>query len=170
MSPARKRRGSAQGARGGYLAAAGAGLAVALFTTAAGFAVDAAASDGDAALGPGLVTVELDIHHSRFSVDRISVRPGTLVRFVVANGDPIAHELVVGDDDVHARHAVGGEAEHPPVPGEVSLAPGEVGVTAMQFDQPGTFRFACHLPGHLEYGMYGEVVVGGPARGASWDR
>ena len=123
------------------------------------------APDGTAAgerhpLGPGPATVELDIHHSRFSQERVDIRPGTVLRFVVTNGDPILHELVVGDDAVHARHATGTEAAHPAVPGEVSVRPGEVGETTLRFDQPGTFAFACHLPGHLRYGMHGEVVVG----------
>lgn len=136
-------------------------VAVALAVTTAGLVVDARATgDGaDPPLGPGLVTVDVGIHHSRFSVERVRVRRGTVVRFVVTNDDPIAHELVVGGDDVHDRHASGSEAVHPPVPGEVSVAPADTGVTTLAFDQPGTYRFACHLPGHLAYGMHGEVAV-----------
>ena len=100
------------------------------------------------------------MHHSRFSTERIRVEPGTLVQFVVENDDPIRHELIVGDDAVHAAHAEGSELEHPPVPGEVSVEPGDTGVTAYRFDEPGTVVFACHLPGHFEYGMKGEVAVG----------
>ncbi len=55
------------------------------------------------------------------------MRPGTVVRFVVTNDDPILHELIVGDDAVHARHATGTEAAHPPVSGEVSVRPGDTG-------------------------------------------
>ncbi|MBW3642020.1 MAG: cupredoxin domain-containing protein [Actinobacteria bacterium] len=136
-------------------------VAVALAVTTAGLVVDARATgDGaDPPLGPGLVAVDVGIHHSRFSVERVRVRRGTVVRFVVTNDDPIAHELVVGGDDVHDRHVSGSEAVHPPVPGEVSLAAGDTGVTTLAFDQPGSYRFACHLPGHLAYGMHGEVAV-----------
>ena len=49
--------------------------------------------------------------------DHLTVRRGTLVRFVVRNHDPIRHELIVGPPEVHARHASGHEAVHPPVPG-----------------------------------------------------
>lgn len=129
-------------------------------TLVAGALIFGAASEEPAALGPGPVTVELGIHHSRFSWDRIDVRPGTTVRFVVTNDDPIPHELIAGGDVVHDRHAAGTEVEHGTVPGEVSLPPGATGVTELAFDRPGTFRFACHLPGHLAYGMSGEVVVG----------
>ncbi|HVL03658.1 MAG TPA: multicopper oxidase domain-containing protein [Acidimicrobiales bacterium] len=92
-------------------------------------------------------------------VDRLQVRPGTTVRFQVRNTDPIAHELIIGDGGVHHRHATGTEAIHPPVPGEVSVRPHESGLTTYTFDQPGTVVFACHLPGHLDYGMKGVVVV-----------
>src|SRR5690606_25135196 len=77
------------------------GAGVALVVGAVGFAAaEALAGPAVAPLGPGLVTVEVGIEHSRFSSDRLVVRQGTVVRFVVANGDPIAHELVVGDDEV----------------------------------------------------------------------
>ena len=75
------------------------------------------------------------------------------------HGDPIAHELIVGPPDVHARHAEGTEAEHPSIPGEVSVGAGLTAVTTFTFDEPGTFEFACHLPGHYAYGMHGEVEV-----------
>lgn len=130
----------------------------AVAVTATGFGV-ASAGDDDHVLGPGTATVRVDIEHSRFSVDRIVVREGTLVTFVVHNGDPINHELVVGDDGVHARHARGTEPFHPPVPGEVSVGPGETARTVYLFDDPDTMQFACHLPRHVEYGMVGELVV-----------
>jgi uncharacterized cupredoxin-like copper-binding protein len=121
----------------------------------------AAASDdrGSRPLGPGLVTVDVRIEHSRFQPSRVVVTEGTTVRFVVHNEDPIGHELIVGDDDVHARHERGNEAAHPPIPGEVSVPALETAETFYAFEAPGTVEFACHLPGHLAYGMRGDVVV-----------
>ena len=124
-----------------------------------GYAIDARAAPGIPPLGPGVVTVDVDAHYSRFSIEHLRVYQGTLVRFVVTNQDPIHHEFIVGPDDVHAAHEAGHEAFHPPVPGEVSLDPGETGLTTYLFDDPGTVRFACHLPGHLAYGMKGTVTV-----------
>lgn len=112
------------------------------------------------ALGPGLVTVDVGIHYSHFSISTLRVQPGTVVRFLVHNDDPIHHEFIVGDASVHLRHEAGKEASHPPVPGEVSVAPNDVGETFYRFDRPGRFEFACHLPGHLAYGMSGWVTVG----------
>ena len=110
-------------------------------------------------LGPGLVTVDVGIHYSKFSFSELSVRQGTTVRFLVHNNDPIHHEFIVGDASVHARHQRGTEAAHPPVPGEVSVAPLDIGETFYRFDRPGRYLFACHLPGHFAYGMKGWVTV-----------
>jgi plastocyanin len=111
------------------------------------------------ALGPGRVTVRLDIEHSRFSPARVRVRPHTIVEFRVVNHDPIGHELIIGDATVHALHESGTHATHPPLPGEVSVAPNTTATTSYGFHEPGTVLFACHLPGHFAYGMVGEVVV-----------
>ena len=59
------------------------------------------------------------------------------MRFLVVNGDPIGHELITGGPDVHVRHANGTEAEHPSVPGEVSVGPNERAVTTFTFDDAG---------------------------------
>jgi uncharacterized cupredoxin-like copper-binding protein len=134
-------------------------LLVAVAVTAAGYGIEALGADGERPLGPGVVTVDIAIEHSRFDVESLVVRRGTVVRFVVSNHDPIDHELVVGDDTVHARHAAGTERFHPPIPGEVSVGPNDTGLTFYEFDEAGTFEFVCHLPKHAEYGMVGTVKV-----------
>ena len=143
-----------------------AALAVALVATCAGYAVDASARATGEVLGPGEVTVSVDIEHSRFEPSDLTVRAGTLVRFVVDNGDPIHHELIVGPQDVHDAHATGTEQFHPPVPGEVSVRPNATAMTFYAFDEPGTVEFACHLPGHYAYGMRGVIEVVDGSRGA----
>ncbi len=137
-----------------------AALVVAATVTGAGYAV--AASDGDDATdvrGPGTVTVAVTIRDSRYHPARIRVWEGTQVRFVVRNEDPIAHEVVVGPESVHRRHETGTEAAHPPVPGELSLGPGQTGATVYDFDRADTLRTVCHLPRHEDYGMVGAVEV-----------
>jgi uncharacterized cupredoxin-like copper-binding protein len=114
-----------------------------------------------APLGPGDVTVTLTIAHSHFSPDHVSVRPGTTVRFVVHNADPIGHELIVGDAEVHRRHEAGTEPVHPPRPGEISVAAGTTAETTFRFDgaNADSVVYACHLPGHFRYGMVGAVDI-----------
>jgi plastocyanin len=118
-----------------------------------------ASADDPAVLGPGAVTVALDVHHSAFSRRLVRVRPHTEVRFVVVNHDPINHELIVGDAGVQARHEHGTEPAHDPRPGEVSVPAHSRASTTFSFHEPGTVVYACHLPGHFAYGMHGRVVV-----------
>jgi uncharacterized cupredoxin-like copper-binding protein len=136
------------------------GVVVGSGITAGGYAI---ADDGRAPkpdpLGPGTVTVVVDIEHSRFQPTSLRVAEGTTVRFVVSNHDPISHELIVGPPDVHRRHENGTEAKHEPRPGELSLGPDEQAVTTYLFDEPGVVEMACHLPGHYAYGMRGEIEV-----------
>jgi uncharacterized cupredoxin-like copper-binding protein len=122
-------------------------------------AASAARPERSSVLGPGSVTVKIRIDRSSFSPNRINVRQHTLVRFVLVNHDPIGHEFIIGGPDVHARHENGSEATHPPVPGEVSIPPGETAATTYELHEPGVVEFACHLPGHFQYGMVGSVVV-----------
>jgi uncharacterized cupredoxin-like copper-binding protein len=135
--------------------AVGAGAVVAL----TGYAVEASGATRTEALGPGEVRVDVRIEQSAFDVGALRVVEGTRVTFVVHNTDPIDHELVVGDAAVHRRHAGGTERRHPPVPGEVSVAPGDRGVTFYDFTEPGSVVYACHLPGHVAYGMQGTIEV-----------
>lgn len=151
--PGRAKGGWSRRLAGVALAAVvGAGVA------ATGYAVSGA---GRAAspLGPGVVTVEVGIHHSRYDIGTLRVREGTIVEFVLRNDDPIDHELVVGTAEVHERHRTGNDRQHPPIPGEVSVAPGDTAKTYYEFGEAGTVEYACHLPAHEAYGMRGEIEV-----------
>ena len=109
-----------------------------------------------------VVTVTLTAHHSRFTPSSVTVPAGATVRFVVRNLDPIDHELIVGGPEVHARHATGRDAHHHgDVPGEVSVPAGRTASTMWTAPDSATAgaAFACHLPGHLAYGMSGVVTV-----------
>ena len=114
---------------------------------------------GGAPESGGERTVTLTAHWSRFSPSEVEVPVGTTVRFVVHNADPIAHELIVGDQAVQDRHETGTEAHHGDRPGEVSVAAGATVETIYRFDRPGTLLFGCHLPGHWNYGMRGPIEV-----------
>jgi len=128
---------------------------VGLLVLAAGLAL------GGCAGGPSERTVEITVHHSRFSVDELRVRPGETVRFVLRNTDPIPHELIAGDQSVQDIHETGTESHHADRPGEVSVAPGATAVTTYRFGRAGSqVLFGCHLPGHWAYGMQGTFRVG----------
>lgn len=113
----------------------------------------------EAAASGRVRTIVLEVRHSRFSPAAISVPAGQRVRFVVRNLDPIDHELIVGPAAVHRRHETGTEGSHSGRDGEVSVPAGAEAATSYTFASPGTVTFACHLPGHLAYGMEGTVTV-----------
>ena len=127
--------------------------------TGIGFAFAGIGAVEGPTLGPGDVTIQVDIHHSRFQPDSLTVVEGTRVRFLVVNDDPIHHELITGGPEVHLRHADGTEKDHPSIPGEASVGPKGRAITTFTFDEPGIFEFACHLPGHYQYGMKGMIEV-----------
>jgi uncharacterized cupredoxin-like copper-binding protein len=125
---------------------------------AAGLALAAASGGAD---GGGRI-VTLTIRHSRFSVSQLRVHPGERVRFVVRNTDPIAHELIIGDQTVQTFHELGTEAHHGDRPGEISVAAGETAETTYRFGSAAgpPLLFGCHLPGHWAFGMHGTIRVG----------
>lgn len=111
---------------------------------------------------PGIQTVVVTVRHSRFIPADVTVRPGSTVRFVITNTDPIDHEFILGDETVQRRHETGTEPSHGAVPGEVSVAPGETAGTTYTFSRPGRLLIGCHAPGHYAYGMKGSVRIGMP--------
>jgi len=106
-------------------------------------------------------TIEITARFSKFTPAVFDVEPGTTVKLVVHNLDPIGHELIIGDAGVHERHEKGTEPYHASHPGEVSVPAGETRATTFTFgatpDQ--VVEFGCHLPGHWDYGMRGTVSV-----------
>lgn len=136
-------------------------LAVATLAGGAAAAAAAAAGGpaGPASGGPDR-TIELTVRHSRFLPSEVEVEPGSKVRFVIRNLDPIAHEFIIGDEAVHVRHASGTEAHHGDVPGEVSVGANTTAETTFTLAvAEGAVVFGCHLPGHWAYGMTGTVTV-----------
>jgi uncharacterized cupredoxin-like copper-binding protein len=128
---------------------------------AGGHALAGPSTSATTPVGPGEATVRITIEHSRFSPEHVSVRPGTTVRFVIDNRDPIGHEFIIGDAELHRRHEAGTEPVHPPRPGEVSVAAETTAETTFVFDESASepVVYACHLPGHFRYGMAGSVDI-----------
>ena len=135
--------------------------AVALLALAAvGATACGTASADPGSADPVLRTVNVTIHYSHFDPSSFSFPPGTTVRFVVRNTDPIDHEFIVGDQAVQDAHESGTEAYHPPRPGEMTVLAGTTRATIVTFARPGSLIFGCHLPGHYAYGMHGVIRVG----------
>jgi uncharacterized cupredoxin-like copper-binding protein len=103
--------------------------------------------------------VTITISYSTFEPAALSVPHGVPVTFVLVNEDPIDHEWIIGDESVHDAHRTGTHPEHGAVPTEVTLPALETVETTITFDETGSLRFVCHLPGHEAYGMVGIVAV-----------
>lgn len=102
----------------------------------------------------------------RFTPDRITVKRGETLRFRVVNRGRVMHELVIGTERELVEHAELMK-NHPTMehdePYMAHVPPGQRGEIVWQFTEPGTFRFACLMPGHtwndLRDGMVGTIEV-----------
>ncbi|OIQ76822.1 plastocyanin [mine drainage metagenome] len=127
--------------------------------------------DHDAAAGqpgdPAKVTNTVDITMDdamRFTPDTIHVKAGQTVRFFLKNTGNMEHEMVIGsmaelkEHEKMMRMMPDMSMDHAE-PNMASLAPGQEGGMVWKFDKAGTVDFACLMPGHMEAGMVGKVVV-----------
>lgn len=103
----------------------------------------------------------------RFDPATFTVKAGETVRFVVTNTGKIDHEFALGDAESQREHA----EMMKKMPGmkheeanAVTIPPGQAKEVVWQFAKPGKVEVGCHLPGHYEAGMKGDILVGKPAK------
>jgi len=98
----------------------------------------------------------------RFTPDRIEVREGETVKFVVRNAGKLMHEFVIGTPQVLDEHAAlmvkFPNMEHDE-PYMAHVAPATKGELVWNFNRPGTFDYACLIAGHYQAGMVGKITV-----------
>jgi uncharacterized cupredoxin-like copper-binding protein len=98
----------------------------------------------------------------RFNPDKLEVKQGETIKFVIKNSGKVMHEMVLGtkkDLDEHAALMVkfpGMEHEEPYM---AHVGPGKTGEIVWTFNKPGTFDYACLIAGHYQAGMVGKVTV-----------
>jgi uncharacterized cupredoxin-like copper-binding protein len=122
------------------------------------------------AADPGKASRTVEVHMGdamRYDPDRITVKRGDSVRFVVKNQGQVMHEMVLGtmkDLREHAEHM----RKHPDMvhdePNMLHVAPGDTGEMGWQFTRAGEFYYGCLVPGHFEAGMIGRITVTGDAK------
>jgi uncharacterized cupredoxin-like copper-binding protein len=97
-----------------------------------------------------------------FTPDKIEVRRGEQVRFLLKNDGKTDHEFMLDSIEHNARHKIAMEKnpdmEHDDPNGK-RLAPEKTSEILWRFTKAGTFEYACLIPGHYESGMHGIVVV-----------
>jgi uncharacterized cupredoxin-like copper-binding protein len=103
--------------------------------------------------GPGTMTC---------NPDRVEVRRGEQVRFVLRNIGELRHEFMLDSFEGNAKHKVAMENNPDMVheePNGRQIDPKQTADLVWRFTKAGTFEFACLIPGHYETGMKGVVVV-----------
>ena len=98
----------------------------------------------------------------RFKPERITVKQGETVRFVVRNTGKQMHEFVIGTQAENAKHAAlmikFPNMEHDE-PYMAHVPPGKTGQIVWTFNRAGEFEFACLIAGHYQAGMVGRISV-----------
>ena len=99
----------------------------------------------------------------RFSPSEVRVKQGETVRFVAKNGGKVMHEMVLGTLAELKAHAelmkkYPGHGARRALHG-ARPARQDAGNRLARSRRPGEFHYGCLLPGHLEAGMIGRVIV-----------
>lgn len=98
----------------------------------------------------------------RFTPDKITVKQGETVKFIVINHGKILHEMVIGTEKELKEHAElmkkFPNMEHDE-PYMAHVQPGKSEQIVWTFNKPGDFDFACLMAGHYEAGMNGKIKV-----------
>lgn len=97
-----------------------------------------------------------------FVPNKIEVRRGEQIKFVLQNDGVLDHELVIGTLAENLKHAIemqkNPDMEHDD-PNAKRLAPQKGGTIVWRFTKKGAFDFSCLIPGHREAGMSGSIIV-----------
>lgn len=98
----------------------------------------------------------------RFTPDKIEVKEGETIKFVIKNTGKILHELVIGTKkelDDHAALMVKFPGMEHDEPYMAHVGPGKTGEIVWTFNKAGNFDFACLVAGHYQAGMVGKISV-----------
>jgi uncharacterized cupredoxin-like copper-binding protein len=105
---------------------------------------------------------ETDDAKMLFNPNRIEVKRGEQVKFVLKNAGKVEHEFMLDSVANNAKHKIAmqknPDMEHDDPNGK-RLTPNGSSEIVWRFTTAGTFEFACLIPGHYESGMKGTVVV-----------
>lgn len=131
-------------------------------------------------------TIEIVMGDNFFEPERLTIRSGETVRFVVKNEGEFLHEFNLGTAAMHAAHQAemmtmmehgmitptgidhermkmdhGGHGMEHDDANSVLVDPGDTKELVWKFTADTNLEFACNIPGHYESGMMGEIDVTG---------
>jgi uncharacterized cupredoxin-like copper-binding protein len=124
-----------------------------------------AGEPGDARKPARIVPVtmrESDDGKMLFFPNRLEVRRGEQIKFVITNRGALVHEFVLASAEENRKHAdlmkKFPDMEHDDPNGK-TVPPNAMTEIVWRFSKRGKFEFACLIPGHREAGMLGVVTV-----------
>ena len=149
-------------------------MAVALIVAGANQPIRAMAHEGHGAFSAGEpgnpkrpartinIVMREDGDRMMFRPNRIEVRKGEQIRFVLDNDGLRNHEFVLAAARENRKHAElmkkFPDMEHDD-PNARRVAPYNRDEIFWKFTKTGEFEFACLIPGHYEAGMFGTIIV-----------
>jgi uncharacterized cupredoxin-like copper-binding protein len=109
-----------------------------------------------------LVTMKEGDGKMMFIPDRVEVKRGEQIRFVLTNTGVLAHEFILASTEENLKHAEemkkNPEMEHDDPNGK-RVDPNKKSEIVWKFTKAGTFEYGCLIPGHRESGMTGTIIV-----------
>jgi uncharacterized cupredoxin-like copper-binding protein len=154
------------------------GMALAVGLVLLGGALAARPVDSPPSGSPGTADAPREINvilrDYRFDPTPLYLYAGETVRLNVLNGGMLDHELVLGDAQVQAAWARANAAAETPAPfatpppasapagtGGMRVLLPSGGTTSVVYSVPANeqLQLICHLPGHAERGMIGQVTL-----------
>jgi len=128
-------------------------------------------------------TIQITMSDNSFSPEKIEIKEGETIRFVIKNEGDFVHEFNIGTTEMHAAHQEemaamvehgaleldkinqllmkmdmgdGNTMEHKD-PNSVLLEPSKTAEIIWKFSKKAELEFACNIPGHYQSGMVGDV-------------
>ncbi len=98
----------------------------------------------------------------RFSPDKIEVKQGETIKFLISNEGAMLHEFVIGTKkelDAHALQMIKFPNMEHDEPYMAHVKPKAKGQIIWTFNKTGDFDFACLIAGHYQAGMVGKIKV-----------
>lgn len=97
-----------------------------------------------------------------FIPDRVEIKRGEQIKFVLRNNGELDHEFVLATTTENSKHAEemkkNPDMEHDD-PNAKRLVSKKSSEIVWKFSKAGTFEYGCLIPGHREAGMIGTIVV-----------
>ena len=109
-----------------------------------------------------LITMREGDGKMMFMPDRLEIKRGEQVRFVITNSGELDHEFVLATTEENLKHyeemKKNPEMEHDD-PNAKRVAPKKKSEVVWRFTKAGQFEYGCLIPGHRESGMTGIITV-----------